>query len=78
MHELIVLDKYKPILLSGDGSRALISIIARLPLSDHEGTLNHQSRLEDLAYYLPSEEKSSESTADATAVSHACCALVNK
>ncbi|KAG1146197.1 hypothetical protein G6F38_005108 [Rhizopus arrhizus] len=70
-------DKYKPILLSGDGSRALISIIARLPLSDHEGTLNHQSRLDDLAYYLPSEEKASESTADATAVSHACCALAN-
>jgi hypothetical protein len=57
------LDKYKPILLEGDGARALVSIIALLPQTD-----DGSNRLKTLCYYLARD--------NAAAVSHVCCAMV--
>ncbi|KAF7729674.1 hypothetical protein EC973_004047 [Apophysomyces ossiformis] len=84
-------DKYKSSLLSGDGARALVSIIACLPQADDGG--DEEKRRSDLDYYLSSKEndvKSEEHTArlsqigtqsetslNAAAVSHTCCALAN-
>lgn len=71
-------DKYKSSLLGGEGSRALISIIARLPLDD----LDKKTKSEDLLYYLATDapdnadHPTTESSVDVAAISHACCALV--
>jgi hypothetical protein len=71
-------DKYKSSLLGGEGSRALISIIARLPLDG----LDKKTKSEDLLYYLATDaldnadHPTTESSVDVAAISHACCALV--
>lgn len=70
------LDKYKPILLEGDGARALVSIIALLPQTD-----DGSNRLKTLCYYLARDIKDDEIPAmekanNAAAVSHVCCAMV--
>lgn len=75
------LDKYKPALLNGNGSRALVSILATLP---QKLDIDKQSRLTDLAYYLSKEisdmegiDKNNTHLYSAT-VSHTCCALVSQ
>ncbi|GAA5798508.1 hypothetical protein HPULCUR_003912 [Helicostylum pulchrum] len=75
-------EKYKPNLLYGDGSRALVSILVVLPLADNS---DKQMRTKDLYYYLSRQVESDEEftaqgddqTLNAAAVSHACCALAN-
>ncbi|KAI8882055.1 hypothetical protein K501DRAFT_334324 [Backusella circina FSU 941] len=67
-------DKYKAILLEGDGSRALVSIIALLPQTDDS------NRLKTLSYYLArsvTDISTVEKTNNAVAVSHVCCAMAN-
>jgi hypothetical protein len=70
------LDKYKAILLEGDGARALVSIIALLPQTD-----DGSNRLKSLCYYLARDITEDEIPAiekadNAPAVSHVCCAMV--
>jgi hypothetical protein len=79
---IISIDKYKPALLNGNGSRALISILAILP-QKIDTAVDKQSRLNDLAYYLSKEISDIEDTdkknvlLHSATVSHACCALVS-
>lgn len=82
------IDKYKPNLLGGEGSRALVSILALLPQKDYDEKVDKTTRLQDLSYYLSKdiqhvedvERASSKSTEEhslnSAAVSHTCCALV--
>ncbi|KAI8090425.1 hypothetical protein BDF21DRAFT_411242 [Thamnidium elegans] len=75
-------DKYKPNLLYGDGSRALVSILVVLPLKDNS---DNKIRAKDLCYYLSRQVGTDEEftaqgddqTLNAATVSHACCALAN-
>ncbi|KAG2190144.1 hypothetical protein INT46_005189 [Mucor plumbeus] len=84
-------DKYKPALLFGDGSRALISILVVLP-QEIQYSNYKKSRTADLAYYLSKDNADVENYDDkkkdqdnktqvqslnSAAVSHACCALAN-
>ena len=87
---MFYLDKYKPALLFGDGSRVPVSILVVLPQKIQDS--NHKkSRAADLAYYLSKdkadvenyddkkkdqENKSQMQSLNSAAVSHACCALV--
>lgn len=79
----IHLDKYKPTLLNGNGSRALVSILATLP-QQLDIVVDQQSRRNDLAYYLSNEMNDIESAdkkntyLNSATVSHACCALVSQ
>lgn len=71
----------------GDGSKALVSILAALP-QKIPGSVNKKTRINDLGYYLNTTdadtydgEKGKNATAqvqtvNSAAVSHACCALV--
>lgn len=82
-------DKYKPNLLGGEGSRALVSILALLPQKDYDEKKDKTSRLQDLSYYLSkdiqqiedverlSNKKAEEHQLNSAAVSHTCCALAN-
>lgn len=87
---MFYLDKYKPALLFGDGSRALISILVVLP-QEIQYSNYKKSRTADLAYYLSKDNADVENYDDkkkdqdnktqvqslnSAAVSHACCALV--
>ncbi|KAI9478785.1 MAG: armadillo-type protein [Benjaminiella poitrasii] len=73
-------DKYKPVLLCGDGSKALISILAILPQKD----MDEECRSKDLEYYLPQgstghleKDTEQQSIINSATVSHVCCALAN-
>ncbi|CAO3616566.1 unnamed protein product [Cunninghamella blakesleeana] len=78
-------DKYKPILLSNERAKALISIIAQLPIKDEE-EMNEEERKSNLKYYLNITDSTDETnipnidTEDGlytASVSHTCCALAN-
>ncbi|CAO3655029.1 unnamed protein product [Mucor fragilis] len=86
-------DKYKPALLHGEGSKALVSILAALP-QNIQGSINKKARMNDLEYYLAKETadadkcdgdegkggqsgKAQVQSVNSAAVSHACCALAN-
>ncbi|KAL9546078.1 hypothetical protein MBANPS3_006844 [Mucor bainieri] len=85
-------DKYKPALLFGDGSKALVSILAALPQKT-QGSVNKKARIKDLEYYLATADvdkfdgsggkggeqdgKTQAQSVNSAAVSHACCALAN-
>ncbi|KAL7316618.1 hypothetical protein PS15m_005696 [Mucor circinelloides] len=86
-------DKYKPALLFGDGSKALVSILVVLP-QEIQGSINKKTRMADLAYYLSKDTADVEKydgdggkgghdgeaqvkSLNSAAVSHACCALAN-
>lgn len=87
---MFYLDKYKPALLFGDGSRALVSVLVVLP-QKIQNSSHKKSRTADLAYYLSKDDADVENYDDkkkgqdnkiqvqslnSAAVSHACCALV--
>ncbi|KAG2196323.1 hypothetical protein INT47_009318 [Mucor saturninus] len=77
-------DKYKPNLLCGDGSRALVSILVVLPQKEPS---DNKTRMKDLEYYLSQDIQDdlyTEITSikedhhlNSAAVSHTCCALAN-
>ncbi|KAI8641760.1 hypothetical protein BD408DRAFT_417615 [Parasitella parasitica] len=85
-------DKYKPVLLCGDGAKSLVSILVVLPQKIN-GSSKGKTRAADLAYYLSKnvadvekfdddkrkeqEGKSQIQALNPAAVSHACCALAN-
>lgn len=79
-----VIDKYKPNLLCGDGSRALVSILVVLPQKEPS---DKKTRMKDLEYYLSQDIQDdlyTEITSikedhhlNSAAVSHTCCALAN-
>lgn len=78
----VLIDKYKPNLLNGDDSRALVSILVILPLKDNN---DKEARIRDLSYYLSKQIQTEEEvtaqwgdqTLNSATISHACCALAN-
>lgn len=78
-------DKYKPNLLCGDGSRALVSILAVLPQKDYDENKDKETTLKDFEYYLSRDIQdveykdiiSRKDPPNPAAVSHTCCALAN-
>jgi hypothetical protein len=87
----VFIDQYKANLLSRDGSKALVSILAVLSQKDYDEKRDKESRLADLTYYMSrqihdieNEERSSGTATkvddhqnlNSACVSHACCALV--
>lgn len=74
--------------MGGEGSRALVSILALLPQKDYDEKKDKTTRLQDLSYYLSkdiqqiedverlSNKKAEEHQLNSAAVSHTCCALV--
>ncbi|KAI9309257.1 armadillo-type protein [Cunninghamella echinulata] len=78
-------DKYKPILLSKERAKALISIIVQLPIKDEED-MTEEERKCDLRHYLNNSDSTNEMNIPnidienglyISSVSHACCALAN-
>ncbi|KAI9266057.1 armadillo-type protein [Sporodiniella umbellata] len=66
-------DKYKPILLNGEGSRSLLSILASLPIK----ACSEDQLPKELSSWLTSETAEPLPANDVAIVSHTCCALAN-
>lgn len=88
---LLILDKYKPVLLGNGKVRSLLSVVVLLPQTDSDFGDSTDLRQSDMAYYLsPSGEREdypghvvssvsvskSDQAPYTAAVSHICCALV--